>query len=87
MLPVWSAVDEGPGNSSYLAEVGEGVALVVDPGRDPRPCLNLAARHGLRAGFAAETHLHADFVSGDVSVLCGGPDDWAKATGESLEHG
>jgi len=68
VLRVWSVVDEGLGNSSYLAEVGDGVALVVDPGRDPRPYLSLSARHGLRAGFAAETHVHADFVSGGREV-------------------
>jgi glyoxylase-like metal-dependent hydrolase (beta-lactamase superfamily II)/rhodanese-related sulfurtransferase len=36
----------------------------VDPGRDPRPYLDLAAAHGLRIAFAADTHVHADFVSG-----------------------
>src|SRR5260370_37644699 len=40
------------------------MALAVDPGRDPRPYLKLAAAHGLRIGFAADTHVHADFVSG-----------------------
>src|SRR5260370_14180150 len=40
------------------------MALAVDPGRDPRPYLKLAAAHGLRIGFAADTHVHADYVSG-----------------------
>ena len=56
--------DEGLGNSSYLVDLGDGTALVIDPGRDPRPYLAEADRRGLRVAVAAETHLHADFVSG-----------------------
>src|SRR6266702_2254323 len=64
MARVWPVIDEGLGNSSYLAEVANGVALAVDPGRDPRPYQELAAASGLRIGFTADTHVHADFVSG-----------------------
>jgi glyoxylase-like metal-dependent hydrolase (beta-lactamase superfamily II)/rhodanese-related sulfurtransferase len=64
MTRVWPVADEGLGNSSYLAEVADGVGLVVDPGRDPRPYFRLADEHGLRIGFTTDTHVHADFVSG-----------------------
>src|SRR5258708_31870239 len=64
MTRIWPLLHEGLGNNSYLAEVAEGLALAVDPGRDPRPYLDLAAAHGLRVAFTADTHLHADFVSG-----------------------
>jgi hydroxyacylglutathione hydrolase len=57
-------VDEGLGNSSYLVDLGDGRALAVDPSRDPAPYVAEAERRGLRIAFAAETHLHADFVSG-----------------------
>ncbi|HWH32097.1 MAG TPA: rhodanese-like domain-containing protein [Egibacteraceae bacterium] len=57
-------VDEGLGNSSYVVDLGDGSAVVIDPFRDPAPYLREAERHGLRLRFAAETHLHADFVSG-----------------------
>ncbi len=57
-------VDEGLGNSSYLVALGDGRALVVDPRRDPTPYLELGERRDLRIAFAAETHLHADFISG-----------------------
>jgi hydroxyacylglutathione hydrolase len=57
-------VDEGLGNSSYLIEVGEGRALVVDPSRDPLPYLREAEARHLELAWVAETHLHADFVSG-----------------------
>ena len=51
--------------ASYL--VGDpvtGEALVVDPTRDIDQYLALAAGDGLRVTAVAETHIHADFVSG-----------------------
>jgi len=57
-------IDEGLGNSSYLVPLGDRRALVVDPRRDPTPYLELGERLDLRIAFAAETHLHADFISG-----------------------
>ena len=57
-------VDEGLGNSSYIIDIGERRALVLDPSRDPAPYLAATQRRKLTIAFAAETHLHADFVSG-----------------------
>jgi hydroxyacylglutathione hydrolase len=57
-------VDSGLGNSSYLVEIGDGRALVVDPSRDLRAVDAAANRCGLRVVAAADTHLHADFLSG-----------------------
>src|SRR5829696_334065 len=57
-------VDTGLGNSSYLVEIGDGRALVIDPSRDLRAVDAAAERHGLRVVAAADTHLHADFLSG-----------------------
>jgi hydroxyacylglutathione hydrolase len=57
-------VDEGLGNSTYLVDLGDGRALVVDPSRDLRAVRAAAARRGLTIGFAADTHLHADFLTG-----------------------
>ena len=57
-------VDEGLGNSAYLAGLGGGRALAVDAPRDLRAMREAARRHGLRIAFAADTHLHADFLSG-----------------------
>jgi hydroxyacylglutathione hydrolase len=56
--------DEGLGNSSWLVDLGDGAGLVIDPRRDPRPYISTADRLGLRLRFLAETHLHADFISG-----------------------
>jgi hydroxyacylglutathione hydrolase len=63
-MPIHPVVDEGLGNSAYLVELGDGRSLVVDPARDPTPYLELAHRRGLRIAYAAETHLHADFLTG-----------------------
>jgi hydroxyacylglutathione hydrolase len=57
-------VDKGLGNSAYVVELGDGRALVVDPARDPTPYLELARWRRLRVAYAAETHLHADFLTG-----------------------
>jgi hydroxyacylglutathione hydrolase len=57
-------VDEGLGNSAYLLDLGDGRALAVDPSRDLRATYDKAKARHLRIAYAAETHLHADFVSG-----------------------
>ncbi|GEL20247.1 MBL fold metallo-hydrolase [Pseudonocardia asaccharolytica] len=65
VIPV---VDEGLGNSSYVVDLGDGAALMVDPPRDLRGVRAATQRHGLRIRFAADTHLHADFLSGAVQL-------------------
>ncbi|UUV28670.1 MBL fold metallo-hydrolase [Amycolatopsis roodepoortensis] len=57
-------VDEGLGNSAYLLELGDGRAMVVDVSLDLRATSRAARRRGLTVAFAADTHLHADFLSG-----------------------
>src|SRR5713226_10667402 len=74
-------VDEGLGNSSYLLDLGDGRALVVDPGRDPGPYLAVARRRDLTVAYAAETHLHADFVSGSRELAAHGARVIAAAAG------
>lgn len=39
-------------------------AIIIDPLRDPEPYLAAAGQEGLRITMVAETHIHADFVSG-----------------------
>ena len=57
-------IDEGLGNSAYLVDLGDGRALVVDVSRDLRQVHAAASKRGLTVTFAADTHLHADFLSG-----------------------
>ncbi|HUZ56445.1 MAG TPA: MBL fold metallo-hydrolase [Streptosporangiaceae bacterium] len=79
-------VDEGLGNSSYLLDLGDGRALAIDPERDPAPYLAAAGRRGLVIAYAAETHLHADFVSGSRELAARGAQVIASAAG-GLEFG
>lgn len=72
MVEIMTMVDEGLGNSSYLIDIGDQRALVLDPARDPTPYLATAERRGLTVAFAAETHLHADFVSGSRELAAKG---------------
>jgi len=61
-------VDEGLGNSAYLVDLGDGRALTVDPSRDLRAMRLALSTRGLRVAYAADTHLHADFLSGARQV-------------------
>jgi hydroxyacylglutathione hydrolase len=76
--------------ASYL--VGSettGEALVIDPARDIMPYLKAAQDEGVRIVGVAETHIHADFVSGarELAAATGarlylselGGDDWRYA--------
>jgi hydroxyacylglutathione hydrolase len=71
MPTIHPVVDEGLGNSAYLVELGDGRALVVDPARDPTPYLELVRRRRLQVAYAAETHLHADFLTGSRELAAG----------------
>jgi hydroxyacylglutathione hydrolase len=58
---------EDPKLAQYAYLIGcqrTGEAIVFDPERDVDRYLDLAAREGLRIVAVAETHIHADFLSG-----------------------
>jgi glyoxylase-like metal-dependent hydrolase (beta-lactamase superfamily II) len=63
-IEVVPLVDEGLGNSAYLLDLGDGRALAVDPPRDLRALRAATGRRRLRVAYAADTHLHADFLTG-----------------------
>ena len=46
MVGVRTFVDEGLGHSSYLVDLGDGTAAIVDPPRFPSPHLSAAAASG-----------------------------------------
>ncbi|TMK55369.1 MAG: MBL fold metallo-hydrolase [Actinobacteria bacterium] len=56
--------DDALANNSYLVEVGQHEAVVIDPPRDPGPQIRLAEQIGVRIAATLETHVHADYVSG-----------------------
>ena len=78
----------GLGNCSYLAELGDGRAMAVDPGRDPAPWLEppgrptLMCARGPRAMTAASVLTRAGRP--DARVLLGGAVAWQAVTGRSL---
>ncbi|GAA3370996.1 MBL fold metallo-hydrolase [Streptomyces sannanensis] len=61
-------VDKGLGNSAYLVDLGDGRALAVDPTRDLRGLRREAARRRLAVAYVADTHLHADFLTGALQL-------------------
>ncbi|WP_225829905.1 rhodanese-like domain-containing protein [Streptomyces sp. NK08204] len=61
-------VDEGLGNSAYLVDLGDGRALAVDASRDVRALRQAATERGLTVAYAADTHLHADFLTGALQL-------------------
>jgi hydroxyacylglutathione hydrolase len=81
-------VDDGLGNAAYLVDLGDGRALVVDPARDPTPYLTLAQARRLTISAVAETHLHADFLTGsrELARACGARILAPRAAGLAFAH-
>ena len=83
-LEIVSLVDEGLGHSSHVIGLGDGTALVVDPARFPDRQRELAAQRGWRIAWTADTHSHADYVSGSPELAADGATFLASA-GAQLE--
>jgi hydroxyacylglutathione hydrolase len=61
-------VNEGLGHSSYLIDLGDGTAAVVDPPRFPTAHEKAARGLGLRVAWTLDTHSHADYVTGSPGL-------------------
>lgn len=62
-------VDAGLGNSTYLIgshETKKGI--LIDPLRDVDRYLYAANQHGIQLTHVLDTHLHADFISGNLEI-------------------
>lgn len=62
-------VDTGLGNSAYL--IGSHATkkgILIDPLRDVDRYLHAASEHGLTLTHVLDTHLHADFISGNREI-------------------
>jgi rhodanese-related sulfurtransferase len=81
-------VHEGLGNSSYLVELPDGAAALVDPDRTAQRYLRAAEERGLRITTVLETHLHADFVTGakEVAHALGARIFLPEGAGSRYEH-
>ncbi|MEZ6056171.1 MAG: rhodanese-like domain-containing protein [Planctomycetaceae bacterium] len=72
------------------------VAVVIDPGRDIQPYVDMAEREGLKLVAVAETHIHADYVSGareladqvgaKLYVSDAGPAEWKYQFASQYDH-
>ncbi|WP_311478688.1 MBL fold metallo-hydrolase [uncultured Gulosibacter sp.] len=61
--------DEDLAQAAYLIGCqATGEAIIVDGRRDLKPLLDLAAAHGMKVVAAAETHIHADYLSGTREI-------------------
>ncbi len=72
MIEIATFVDEGLGHSSYLVDLGDGHALVIDPPRLPDEHLAAARARGTEITLTADTHSHADYVSGSPELAARG---------------
>ena len=61
----------------YIESNGE--AAIVDPLRETKPYIDKAEQEGAKIKYVFETHFHADFVSGHVSL--------AEKTGADIVFG
>lgn len=63
---------------AYYIE-SEGEVAIIDPLREVKPYLERAARDNAKIKYIFETHFHADFVSGHITL--------AKETGATIIYG
>lgn len=89
--------DQALAHASYLVGCQRsGEAIIVDPGRDVEPYLATAKREGMKIVGVAETHIHADYVSGareladrvgaTLYVSDEGPAEWKYLYLEPYSH-
>jgi hydroxyacylglutathione hydrolase len=89
--------DTALAHASYLVGCQKtGEAIVIDPGRDIQQYLDAAAKENLRIIGAADTHIHADYVSGareladqhgaKLYVSDEGPADWKYEYAKQYDH-
>lgn len=84
-MSVTSFVNEGLGHSSHFVDLGDGTALVIDPARLPTAQRGHAAKVGLTIAITADTHAHADYVSGSPELAHDGAIFLAPASAD-LAH-
>jgi glyoxylase-like metal-dependent hydrolase (beta-lactamase superfamily II) len=71
-MEIVSVVNEGLGHSSHVVGFEDGTALVIDPAWLPDRQRHLLAARGWRLGWSADTHSHADYISGSPELAADG---------------
>ena len=81
-------VHEGLGNSSYILDLGNSNAVLIDPDRNVSRYRDALQSLGLQVAGIFETHLHADFVSGarELAGETSAPIFLAEAVESRLPH-
>jgi rhodanese-related sulfurtransferase/glyoxylase-like metal-dependent hydrolase (beta-lactamase superfamily II) len=64
--------DDALANTSYLVEVGDRLAVAIDPPRDVDRHLQLAGQLEREIVATFDTHVHADYVSGATELVARG---------------
>lgn len=67
-MRIYDFVDEGLGHSSYLIDLGDGTAALIDPPRFPGDHEALARHLVARIAWTFDTHSHADYVTGSPGL-------------------
>lgn len=67
-MRVHEFVDEGLGHASYVVDLGDSTAAVIDPPRFPTAQVALVERLHLRLAWTLDTHSHADYVTGSPAL-------------------
>lgn len=66
-LEIVGVVDEGLGHSAHLVAI-DGAVLAIDPLRVVDRYLSVIEQHGWHLTWTADTHTHADYVSGSPEL-------------------
>ncbi len=69
VMEVHEFVDEGLGHSSYVIDLGDGTAVIVDPPRFPIAHEALIDRSGCHLAWTVDTHSHADYITGSPGLV------------------
>ena len=87
MVEIVSFLNEGLGHSSHVVDLGDGQALVIDPARFPTAQRRFAAERGFTITWTADTHSHADYISGSPELAADGAQFLASAAaGLAVPH-
>lgn len=68
MVGIRMFVDEGLGHSSYVIDLGDGTAAILDPPRFTAEHVAAAEAQGATPRWTIDTHSHADYVTGSPSL-------------------